>query len=164
MTFPRFVVIGAVNAGKTSLLRALQGLKGEVLKTQAVECEKTGGIDTPGEFLSHPRFFHALITTASDVDILMYVHAANDREFRLPPGLLHVYENKRVIGVLTKIDASDADSEHVERLLRVQGFNGPVFRVNTADPTSIDSLRTFLGRLSPDLLTAESDDVTYKNR
>lgn len=164
MAFSRFVVVGAVNAGKTSLLGALYGRKEKVCKTQAVEWGKRGGIDTPGEFLSHPRFFHALIVTATEADILLYVHAANDREYRFPPGLLNIYENKPVIGVVTKIDAPDADVEYVEQLLRRHGLDGPIFQVNTADPISLDPLRIFLGRLSIDLLTAESDDVTYKNR
>ena len=44
-------------------------------------------IDTPGEYFSHPRWYHALITTLQDVDMLIYVHGANDPESRLPAGL-----------------------------------------------------------------------------
>ena len=40
--------------------------------------------DTPGEYFSHPRWYHALITTLQDVDTLIYIHAANDKQSRLP--------------------------------------------------------------------------------
>ncbi|MGC6745163.1 EutP/PduV family microcompartment system protein [Escherichia coli] len=41
-----------------------------------------GDIDTPGEYFNHPRWYHALITTLQDVDMLIYVHGANDPESR----------------------------------------------------------------------------------
>ncbi|MDS0511740.1 50S ribosome-binding GTPase, partial [Klebsiella pneumoniae] len=86
----RIAIVGAVGAGKTTLFNALQGNYSLARKTQALEFNDRGDIDTPGEYFSHPRWYHALITTLQDVDTLIYVHAANDTESRLPPGLLDI--------------------------------------------------------------------------
>lgn len=78
----RIAIVGAVGAGKTTLFNALQGNYSLARKTQALEFNDRGDIDTPGEYFSHPRWYHALITTLQDVDTLIYVHAANDTESR----------------------------------------------------------------------------------
>lgn len=93
----RIAIVGAVGAGKTTLFNALQGNYSLARKTQALEFNDRGDIDTPGEYFSHPRWYHALITTLQDVDTLIYVHAANDTESRLPPGLLDIGSRKHLI-------------------------------------------------------------------
>lgn len=98
----RIAFVGAVGAGKTTLFNALRGNYSLARKTQAVEFNDHGDIDTPGEYFSHPRWYHALITTLQDVDTLIYVHAANDKESRLPAGLLDVGTRKRHIAVISK--------------------------------------------------------------
>ncbi len=45
-------------------------------KTQAVEFNDRGDIDTPGEYFSHPGITPYLTTCSQDVDTLIYVHAA----------------------------------------------------------------------------------------
>lgn len=105
----RIAFVGAVGAGKTTLFNALRGNYSLARKTQAVEFNDHGDIDTPGEYFSHPRWYHALITTLQDVDTLIYVHAANDKESRLPAGLLDVGTRKRHIAVISKTDMPDAD-------------------------------------------------------
>ncbi|MDR0378725.1 MAG: 50S ribosome-binding GTPase [Candidatus Accumulibacter sp.] len=132
----RFVLLGAIEAGKTTLFNALTGKREAALKTQAMEYGRDV-VDTPGEFFSHPRLYHALITTAAEADVLVYVHACDDREYRLPPGLLGVNAGKRVIGVITKIDLPGADPDAVECLLRRHGFDGQVFRVSAHQPETI---------------------------
>ncbi len=140
---PRFMLVGPIEAGKSTLFNALFGRDDAVRKTQALEFE-AGGVDTPGEFFCHPRMFTALINTASDVDTLVYVHPCNDQEFRLPPGLLNVYAGKRLVGVITKTDLPDCDPDRTEKLLRNHGFNGQIFRVSARDPASIAPLRSYL--------------------
>ena len=105
----RIAFVGTVGAGKTTLFNALQGNYSLARKTQAVEFNEKGDIDTPGEYFSHPRWYHALITTLQDVDTLIYVHAANDTESRLPAGLLDIGANKRHIAAISKTDMPDAD-------------------------------------------------------
>ncbi len=111
----RIAFVGAVGAGKTTLFNALRGNYSLARKTQAVEFNDHGDIDTPGEYFSHPRWYHALITTLQDVDTLIYVHAANDKESRLPAGLLDVGTRKRHIAVISKtVDYLAALSEQEE--------------------------------------------------
>ena len=59
----RAIFVGAVGAGKTTLFNALQGDYSLARKTQAIEFNNEGDIDTPGEYFSHPRLYHALINT-----------------------------------------------------------------------------------------------------
>ncbi len=140
---PRFMLVGPIEAGKSTLFNLLFGRDDEVRKTQALEFE-AGGIDTPGEFFSHPRLFNALINTSSDVDTLVYVHPCDEPEFRLPPGLLNVYAGKRLVGVVSKTDRAEGDPDGTERLLRNNGFDGPIFRVSAKDPDSVLPLRSYL--------------------
>lgn len=74
----RIVFVGDVGAGKTTLFNALQGDFDLARKTQAIEFNDEGSVDTPGEYFSHPRLYHALINTLADCDVLVYVHAANN--------------------------------------------------------------------------------------
>lgn len=117
--FRSFMLLGSVEAGKSTLLKALLGRPEEVRKTQAVEFAETC-VDTPGEYFSHPRFYHALIQTSLDVTCLIYVHPANDVACRLPPGLMDIYSDKELIAVISKTDLPDAQPDVVERILREQ--------------------------------------------
>ncbi|MDR2696473.1 MAG: ethanolamine utilization protein EutP [Deltaproteobacteria bacterium] len=149
MDQPAFMLIGPIGAGKSTLFKALFGREGEVRKTQAVEFDSSG-IDTPGEYFSHPRLYHALISTSCNVDTLVYVHPCNEPEHRLPPGLLHVYAGKRLVGAITKTDLPDAKPDRIEDMLRGNGFSGPIFRTSSRDRQSIDSLRAYLLDGAPD--------------
>ncbi len=61
----RIAFVGSVGAGKTTLFNALQGNYTLARKTQAVEFNDKGDIDTPGEYFNHPRWYHALIYHAT---------------------------------------------------------------------------------------------------
>ena len=151
MDQPAFMLIGPIGAGKSTLFKALFGREEDVRKTQAVEFD-SGCIDTPGEYFSHPRLYHALISTSCNVGTLVYVHPCNEPEHRLPPGLLNVYEGKRLVGAITKTDLPDARPDDIEDMLRGNGFSGPIFRTSSRDRQSIDSLRAYLldGPQAPD--------------
>ena len=140
----RIAFVGMVGAGKTTLFNALQGNFSLARKTQAVEFNSGGDIDTPGEYFSHPRWFHALITTLQDVDTLIYVHAANEKENRLPAGLLDIGVSKRQIAVISKPDLPDADISATRQLLHECGFQEPIFTVNCRDPLSVQRLAAYL--------------------
>ncbi len=144
----RIAIVGAVGAGKTTLFNALQGNYYLARKTQALEFNDRGDIDTPGEYFSHPRWYHALITTLQDVDTLIYVHAANDTESRLPPGLLDIGSRKHLIVAISKTDLPDANVAAVRQLLDGMGFQAPVFALNGCDPQSVAPLENYLSELS----------------
>lgn len=139
----KFILIGQIGAGKTTLFNLIEGGGEAALKTQALSFG-SAGIDTPGEYLAHPRMYHALITTSADVDHLIYVHAANDLCSILPPGFFDIYGPKKIDAVITKIDASDADVNKVKRLLEVGNFKGRVFEVSKDDEKSVDEFKFYL--------------------
>lgn len=138
-----FVLIGTVSAGKTTLFNALHGITESARKTQAVEFGLDGSIDTPGEFFSHPRFYHALINTTSDAEMLVYVHAADDTECRLVSGLLDVYGERRLIGVITKIDLPNVNVPAIREMLRTNGIE-EIFEVSTITGAGLDALAATL--------------------
>ena len=144
----RIAFVGTVGAGKTTLFNALQGNYSLARKTQAVEFNENGDIDTPGEYFSHPRWYHALIITLQDVDTLIYVHAANDQQSRLPAGLLDIGTRKRHIAVISKTDMPDADVAATRQLLRETGFHEPIFALNNHDPQSVQCLINYLATLT----------------
>lgn len=144
-----FVLMGAVSAGKTTLFNALQGVAEPARKTQAVEFGADGSIDTPGEFFSHPRFYHALINTTSDAEILVYVHAADDTQCRLASGLLDVYGKRRLLGVITKIDLPGVDVPAIRELLHANGIE-EIFEVSATTGAGLDVLaRTLYSEGTP---------------
>ncbi len=140
----RFMLIGDIGVGKTTLFNLLFGKDELARKTQVMEFEDGAGIDTPGEYFSHPRLYHTLITMAADVEKLVYVHPANAFECRLPYGLLDVYAGKSIDGIITKTDLPDADLVRVVQLLREAGVRGQIFPVASNDAASIDAVRRYL--------------------
>ena len=120
----RIAFVGTVGAGKTTLFNALQGNYTLARKTQA------------------------LITTLQDVDMLIYVHGANDPESRLPAGLLDIGVSKRQIAVISKTDMPDADVAATRKLLLETGFEEPIFELNSHDPQSVQQLVDYLASLT----------------
>ena len=139
-----FVLIGAVGCGKTALLKALLHSDGEVLKTQAVVFHQHSVIDTPGEFISHRSHYGALLATIAEISTVVYLQQADNGQFSLPAGLMQVYPDKRIIGVISKIDLPDADIAARQILLRDNGIGEPYFATSTATGQGIDSLRRYL--------------------
>lgn len=139
----KFMLIGEIEAGKTTLINALFGKDEVARKTQAIEYEGNG-MDTPGEYFSHPRLYSALLCSAQTMSTLVYVHPADRHTCRLPPGLLDVYAGKSVIGVITKTDLPEAQPDEVEALLRAHGIHGQIFRVSPEDPAALQALKEVL--------------------
>jgi ethanolamine utilization protein EutP len=143
----RFMLIGQIGAGKTTLFNSLFGKDELARKTQVMEFEGNSGIDTPGEYFSHPRMYHALITMAADVERLVYVHPADVFDCRLPYGLLDVYAGKTIDAIVTKMDLPGADLAQVTQLLRDAGVSGQIFPVSSNDPAAIECIRRHLLQL-----------------
>jgi ethanolamine utilization protein EutP len=141
------MLIGQIGAGKTTLFNRLFGKDEVARKTQVMEFEGDSGIDTPGEYFSHPRMYHALITMAADVEHLVYVHPADVFDCRLPYGLLEVYACKTIDAIVTKMDMPAADLSRVTQMLRDAGISGQIFSVSSSDAASIERVRRYLLRL-----------------
>lgn len=147
----KYVFVGSVGVGKTSLFNALMGDFELARKTQAVDYNLQGGIDTPGEFFSHPHLYKAMISTTTEADIIIYVHSAEDMTCRLPRGILDIYNNKSIVTVITKIDLPNVDLAAVERVLIDCGLQPPFFEINTQNPEDVEKVADYLKTLGAEL-------------
>jgi ethanolamine utilization protein EutP len=138
----RTMLIGETGAGKSSLISALSGEHFVSRRPMALEfCGPF--INTPGEFLENRRFYHALITTAADCEILLMVQDATRRTSVFPPQFAPIF-NRTVLGVVTNTDAPDANPERAERFLHSAGAR-EMYRVSTATGEGLAALWQRLG-------------------
>ena len=141
-TIWRFILLGGVGAGKTTLMRALEGEGRVARKTQMVEYAGWA-IDTPGEYAERGSFRGNLVATAGDAQLLVAVQDATRPRSNFPP-LYFTQFTKPVIGVVTKIDAPGADAGRAAALLRAAGVRGEVFPVSAITGSGLSTLRQCL--------------------
>lgn len=139
-----FILVGEVGCGKTALMKALLQHHDEVRKTQAAVYHPNNVIDTPGEFSVRPSYYGALLATVVEVDTIIYLQPANSARFSLPAGLLQVYPDKRVIGVISKADLPDANLERARRILQENAIAEPYFVTSAITKDGVDGLRSYL--------------------
>lgn len=139
-----FAVIGEVDAGKSALITRLVDPQGNQKKTQVPIYYSGSVIDTPGEYVDNRAWNGPLLATIASVKTILYLQPANASRFSAPDGLLRVYPNKRIIGVISKIDMEDADIEKAEQFLKKNNVQGPYFYTSIFEQESIDKLREFL--------------------
>lgn len=133
------MMLGAVGAGKTSVLRALEGARRPVRKTQSLEyCG--GGIDTPGEYSEMTGFRQHLVAVAADADLLLIVQDATNPRSCFPPEYFVMFPQS-AIGLVTKIDRPEANVARAISLLRESGVKDDVFPVSATDGTGLGALR-----------------------
>jgi ethanolamine utilization protein EutP len=77
-------------------------------------------VNTPGEFLENRRFYHALITSAADCDTLFFVQDTTRNSCLFPPLFASMF-NRKIIGILSKIDKEKSNSTLATRFLENAG-------------------------------------------
>ena len=100
-TSKRIMVAGTVDAGKTTLIKALfhEGpVSMEKDKTQSMKYE-TNAIDTPGEFTASPFMKGALFSTALEADLILFLQDATSDFVQFPPGFATGFP-RRSVGVV----------------------------------------------------------------
>lgn len=137
----KVMLIGETRAGKSSLIRALSGIDFRSHRAMAVEYV-SDFINTPGEFLENSWFYHALITSSADCDIVLMVQDATRNTSLFPPLFAPIF-NRPVIGVISKMDLPNAIPERAERFLRNAGAR-TIVPLSVEDETSLDALRGML--------------------
>ena len=138
----RIIVAGNVASGKTTLCQALSGARIEYRKTQSVEVINSM-IDTPGEYFQQRRYLRALISSAADTEVMIFVLDPTQEQSCLRTGLASTFLME-VIGVITKTDI--ATSEQIGRgkaLLRLAGAE-KVFTVSAVTGEGVDVLKEYL--------------------
>ena len=139
----RFMLIGGVAAGKTTLLKVLESKSPQqTTKTQMIDYAGWG-IDTPGEFIEMGHLRRVLISTSFDAQILVAIQDATRKDSIYPPNYFLMFP-QHTIGVVTKMDAQEADAKHAKAKLAVAGVTGEIFCVSALSGDGISELRTYL--------------------
>ena len=131
---------GGVGAGKTTLLNALQAKAASpARKTQMIDYSGWG-IDTPGEYSEMGHLRRHLISTSTDVQLLLVVHDATRPATNFPPNYFSMFLQP-TIGVVTKVDMSAADPQRAAAILRQIGVTGEIFYVSAITGSGLGELR-----------------------
>ncbi len=154
MKHKKFVVIGDVDAGKTSLCAALLNKQERITKTQQVEHVNKHIMDVPGEYTSIPHMRMALLSTLQQADAIIYVEPCDGSSKHAQPNdMLKSLENKTLIGVISKIDVSNANIPAAKQELQRLGIVSNIFEISIHQEETIENLRKWLldqGFLSPE--------------
>jgi len=139
----RFMVIGRINSGKTTLCRCLAELPQMEKKTQTAEVVGQC-IDTPGEYLEHRGFYRALSVMSMDVDVVLLLQSCTDSRLSFAPGLSNMFAPP-IFGVVTKIDEAPSREavEYICEQLRQAGAEY-VFYVSSVSGEGIQGLKDAL--------------------
>ena len=138
----KIILMGNSFCGKTTLCQRLAGKQLVYKKTQAIEVVASA-IVTPGEYLENRGMYKALVVTAVEADVILFVQDATDSRFRFSPGQASMFANL-VVGVVTKTDlATEAQVEQAESLLRLAGASR-VFRVSAVTGEGMEELTNWL--------------------
>ena len=138
----KVMIIGAVGAGKSSLVRALFHDDSPALKTQSLQYHDWV-IDTPGEYTENPLFYRSLMATSLETCAVLLVHDATRERNYFPPGFAGGFPVP-ALGAITKIDHPKADVEKGSRLLRESLPSSDIYFTSAADSQGIDELRSRL--------------------
>jgi len=139
----RLMLIGKTGVGKTSLIQAINKESLKYKKTQAMEFYE-GIVDTPGEYIENKRFYNAIVSMSYDVTIIGLVQDAESGHSYFPPGFAKMF-NKKVIGIITKIDSNAADVSKAKKILNSAGAE-VIYRVSALDNIGIDDIKRLLAR------------------
>jgi ethanolamine utilization protein EutP len=142
----RYVLLGGVGAGKTSIIKALQGGDKVVRKTQMVEYDGAA-IDTPGEYAEMRWRLNHLISTTFDAQLIVVVQDATRSQSNFPPKYFNMF-HLPVLGVVTKVDLPDADVIRAESVLRSIGVSGEILFVSAVTGKGLNKLRQTLDERS----------------
>lgn len=138
----RVMIIGAIEAGKSSLVKALFNDEQPARKTQALEY-RDWVIDTPGEYSENPMFYRTLMATSLEAELIVMVQDATRERNYFPPGFSQGFPQP-CVGVITKMDHPDADVERAEGFLRQSLGDGNIFRTSSYTSEGVSELRAYL--------------------
>ena len=134
----RVMVIGRSGAGKSTLMSALGFISGNVTKTEAVQFS-ADCIDTPGELLESPIFKHTFMPLSCKAGVVLLLMDPSQHS-SFPPGITTILRAP-ALGVVTKVDAGDANKiERAKRMLFQTGVK-EVFAVSSITGEGLDALR-----------------------
>jgi len=87
-------------------------------------------IYTPGEYIENPMYYRNIMATSLEVTHVIYLQDATSSRSVFPPQF-SLGIPKIQIGVITKIDAADADVERATGLLKNVMTQGPIVKTSS---------------------------------
>ena len=134
--------MGRSGAGKTTITQALYGEDIAYQKTQYVNYSQYI-IDPPGEYIEDKQFGFALALYSYEVDVIGFILAANEPFSLYSPGTVAM-ATREVVGIVTQINAKDANPKLAEEWLRIAGCE-KIFFVDSVTREGLDELISYLG-------------------
>lgn len=135
----KVMIIGAVGAGKSTLIKALFGESGPAAKTQSLQY-RDWLIDTPGEYSENPLYYRSLMATSHEAAAVVLVQDATRDKNYFPPGFELGFP-VLTMGAVTKIDHPRADIDRAIALLRQPLPEGEIFLTSAASTEGIQRLK-----------------------
>ena len=139
----RLILIGKSGSGKTTLTRRLKNLPEEYHKTQYIDYGDFI-IDTPGEYSENASLASALALYSYEADVVGLVISA-DEWFSLFPPNITCLVNRDVVGIITKTDKTEANTNRVKGWLKESGCK-KIFEISSKTGDGIDELLAYLGK------------------
>lgn len=155
----RIMLAGAVDAGKTTLMKAL--FSGEPVSMEKDKTQSMGyntcAIDTPGEFTAIPWHKGALFATSLEADLVLFLQDATTGYIQFPPGFATAFP-RRSVGVVTKIDAPGANIERAKGIIRNVCCSDAqnIFCVSAKTGEGISELKAYIDEKF-------KDDIRYRD-
>lgn len=138
----KVMFIGQTGSGKTTLSQWLQKKDLAYHKTQQVYYFDDS-IDTPGEFMENRFYYNALVSASVDAEVIAFVQDPTGSQNYFPPFFSSRF-NKKVIGIITKIDLSDEQALCKAReLLKLAGAT-EIFEISVITGRGLEELNAFL--------------------
>ncbi|MFJ7667129.1 EutP/PduV family microcompartment system protein [Lysinibacillus sp. NPDC097195] len=138
----RVMIIGGVQAGKSTLMNVLLGKDRKANKTQALVFDDWI-VDTPGEYIENPMYYRNIMATSLEVTHVIYLQDATSSRSVFPPQF-SLGIPKIQIGVITKIDAPLADVERATTLLKNVMTHGPIVKTSSWQMLGIDYIEPLI--------------------
>ena len=137
----KIIFMGRTGCGKTTLTEKLRNLQMDYHKTQYINYHDII-IDTPGEYAETKGLGAALALYSYEADVVGLLISATDDYSLFPPNVTCLV-NRDVIGIVTKVDRSDANPQKAANWLRLSGCE-KVFYISSKTGEGIDELLEFL--------------------
>ena len=138
----KIMFMGRSGAGKTTITQALYGEDIAYKKTQYVNYSKYI-IDPPGEYIEDKQFGFALALYSYEVDVIGLILAANEPFSLYSPGTVAM-ATREVIGIVTQINAEDANPALAKEWLEIAGCE-KIFFIDSVTREGLDDLINYLG-------------------
>ena len=137
----KMFLMGRSEAGKTSLIQAMNGEELHYEKTQYTKREDNT-IDSPGEYAESKRFSVGLACFSFEADVVALVQAA-DEPFSLFAPCVQSFILRPVIGIITKTDSKYANVPMVRRWMENAGCER-IFEVNNVTGEGVSAINEYL--------------------